>query len=134
MDKQINPKLLALKRAIIDGMVSCMKFGGADDENDEDYDPDFDAGYKQSDVNKCDKALTDFLLKLAKADGKKNKDWIIETTKSTVFKLNKINAECDCCLIETDQREDICQLVQLATQQAGLVTKQTDITEEWREW
>ena len=123
MDKQINPKLLDLKRDIIDGMVSYMKFGGAEDENDEDYDPDFDAGYEQSDVDKCDKALTEFLLKLLEQDGN-DKDWIIETTKSTVLKLNKINNTCDGNLIETDQREDICQLIQLATQQVGLETDQ----------
>jgi len=84
-------------------------------------------------VDKCDRALTEFLDKLSKKDGEDN-DWIIETVKSTVLKLNKINNACDGGLIETDQREDICQLIQLATQQAGLKTNQPDITEEWRNW
>jgi hypothetical protein len=40
----------------------------------------------------------------------------------------------DGLLIETDQREQLCELIIAAAQRAGLVSDVYDITEEWREW
>jgi hypothetical protein len=115
-------------------MVSYMKFGNAENENDEVYDPDFEAGYAQSDIDDCDQALTGFLGTLQQTAGNGRKDFIIESVKAVVLRLNTVNNKCDGNLIETDQREDICNLIKKATEGAGLVTEQSDITEEWREW
>jgi hypothetical protein len=53
--------------------------------------------------------------------------------KRVVLKLNKLNASCDGALIETDQREDLCELIQTAAKSAGLNSDQ-DATVSWREW
>ena len=134
MSQQINAELLALKKTLIEGMVNFMKYGGAEDENDESYDPDFDAGYTQTNVDECDKILTDFLNNLVTAPANGRNDFITTSVKSVVLKLNNLNSECDGGLIETDQREQICALIFSAVEQAGLATKGVDITEEWREW
>jgi hypothetical protein len=47
--------------------------------------------------------------------------------------LNELNDECDQCLIETDQREEICEFIQKVVAAAN-VEIEGDLTEEWREW
>jgi len=37
--------ILKMKQDLIDGMIEYMKYGGAVDENDPEYNPEFDAGY-----------------------------------------------------------------------------------------
>lgn len=55
-------------------------------------------------------------------------------TKKTIIELNNLNEKCDCGLIETDQREDICTLIQEVATLAGIPETADDITEEWREF
>lgn len=130
----MRQEILKLKQKIIDGMVSYMKYGGADDESDQEYDPEFDSGYTQKHVNRCSVIIDEFLALLEKPpDAQKNK-YIMTAAKKAVLKLNKLNEECDGSLIETDQREDICKLINSAARQAGLKPSTDDITEEWREW
>ena len=47
--------------------------------------------------------------------------------------LNHLAERCD-SLIETDQREQICELMIQAAHSVGVGDGQTDITEDWREW
>jgi len=54
--------------------------------------------------------------------------WVFETAS------NKLNGECDYSLIETDQREDLCELITSAADHAGLESSVYDIIEEWRDW
>ena len=53
--------------------------------------------------------------------------------KEAVLELNVLNDKCGEGLIETDQREAICQLLLVSAQDAGVGTDD-DITEEWRRW
>ncbi len=53
--------------------------------------------------------------------------------KTLVLSLNSLNQQCDDCLIETAQREDICEFIQKVISAAN-VTFVGDVTEEWREW
>jgi hypothetical protein len=55
-------------------------------------------------------------------------------TQKTILRLNKLNEECDGSLIETDQREDLAKLINLAAKHAGLESSADDITYKWREW
>jgi hypothetical protein len=43
----MNQEILEVKQALIDDVIEYMKYGGAVDENDPEYDPEFDAGYMQ---------------------------------------------------------------------------------------
>jgi hypothetical protein len=45
-----------------------------------------------------------------------------------------LNEQCDGSMIETDQREQLCELLITAASNAGLVSTQYDITEKWRDW
>jgi hypothetical protein len=134
MAQQISQEILKLKQKIIDGMVSYMQYGGADDENDPEYDPDFDAGYTQKHIDRCSALIDEFLASMEKTPEVLKNKYIMTAVKKTVLKLNKLNEGCDCSLIETDQREDICKLINSAARHAGLESSADDITEEWREW
>ena len=54
--------------------------------------------------------------------------------KKTILRLNELNEEVDGSLIETDQREYLCKLIDLAAGHAGLESSADDITYKWREW
>ena len=53
--------------------------------------------------------------------------------KRLVLGLNELNERCDFSLIETDQREDICQFIFDTLDENG-VEFDGDVTEEWRDW
>ena len=40
----------------------------------------------------------------------------------------------DFCMIETSERETICEIIQECAVACGLTDAEDDITEEWREW
>jgi hypothetical protein len=132
MAKPTKREILKIKKATIDGMVSYMKYGGAENEDDPDFDPDFDAGYRQVHINRCAKIIEEFLASLDSVE-KKN-EAILKVVKKAVVKLNRLNEQCDGCLIETDQREQLCELIISAAKRVGLVSTVYDITEEWRDW
>jgi len=130
----MTPELLELKKKAIDEMVSYMKYGAADSEDDPEYDPDFDAGYTQKHVDRCSKIIDEFFASLQAVANRNRNAGILKAVKVTVGKLNTLNDRCDGGLIETDQREDLCALINRAAKQAGLESDQDDVTEEWREW
>jgi hypothetical protein len=130
----MNQEILKLKRDLIDGMIEYMKYGGAVDENDPDYDPEFDAGYMQEHVDRCSEIIDDFLASLGKTPEAEKNKYIIAAVKKTVLRLNDLNKECDGCLIETLQRDDLATLIDLAARHTGLESSADDITYEWRAW
>lgn len=58
----------------------------------------------------------------------------MEHVKKVVLALNKLNDKTDCCLIETDAREEIWQIIQDSAVECGVSPTIEDVTEEWREW
>ena len=120
-----HPDIVHARQALIDGMLSYMQ---GDPEE-----PEFDAGYTEVEINQCVAILDEFLAALGHAKQPENTAAIMAATKQAVLGLNALNDACDGSLIETDQREQICAIMALAAQHAGLETDE-DITEEWREW
>jgi hypothetical protein len=57
-----------------------------------------------------------------------------EIVKSSVLKINALNAKCDHSLIETSEREQIADIIILASHRMKYNSMEEDITEEWREW
>jgi hypothetical protein len=109
--------MIALKDSILEGM--------------RDYVADMDEPYYPlAKVDECGRIIDDFLAAVGKArDGQA----IMAEVKTTVLALNALNDECDGALIETDQREQLCELILEAANAAGLATDD-DVTEQWREW
>lgn len=125
-----------MKQSILDHMVEYMKFDSADDENDPAYDPDFDAGYTQAHIDQCEQHLDAFLVDLSQVSEPGKQAKILLAVKTVVLNLNELNEACDSPLIETLEREYLCEFIITAAKQAGLEINDDDddITYEWREW
>ncbi|WP_375591699.1 hypothetical protein [Chitiniphilus eburneus] len=126
MKNDISEEMLKLKNEIICGMIDYMEGDDADD--------DFDAGYTREDVDKCDAILADYLISVSDPALYGDSEKIMALVKDVVASLNVLNKECEHGLIETDQREGICELIINSATLAGLISSTYDITEEWREW
>ena len=111
-----NPQLLEIKASVIEGMVDFM---------------DEDTAYSQSDIDECGQILTSHLTALSSCEDQSNS---LEVVKATVIRLNALNDKADCELIETDQREQICEFIIQAGFLKGFNRSDEDITEDWREW
>lgn len=112
-------KLEAVKKRLIEGMT--------------DHIADGDDCYTKADIKKCDKILRQFVTSLHRLDASAPELVVLDCVKQAVLKLNALNNSVEGCLIETDQREDLCEYLLLAVRDAGL-SHEGDVTEEWREW
>jgi hypothetical protein len=127
LNEDMKEDILKVKRDLIDEMIEYMKYGGAVDENDPEYNPEFDAGYTQKHVDRLSEIIDDFLASLEKTPEKAGQnEYIMDAVKKTILNLNELNEECDGNLILTGLREDLGKLIDLAASH--------DITWEWREW
>jgi hypothetical protein len=87
--------------------------------------------YTKSDVEKCMSLIDHFLNEISKSD---SKEVGILSAKKVVLELNELNEKCEYELIETEQREQIADIIILAGHLKGYNGRNEDITEEWREW
>ncbi|WP_147420898.1 hypothetical protein [Sphingobacterium siyangense] len=87
--------------------------------------------YVQDDIDLCIATLSDYVVKVLDT---KSKDEGMKLVKATVLKLNELNEKCDYSLIETNEREQIAQIIILAGHEKNYNAIDEDITEEWREW
>lgn len=87
--------------------------------------------YSVEDVTACITVLLEFMSTI------QAENQTIESAKehvqALVLSLNNLNDRCDDCLIETDQREEICEFIQRVLSSVN-IHFEGDITEEWREW
>lgn len=123
MEPNVQADLNQIKADLLDRMREYM----ADVSGDGD-----DPGYTEADIAKCEYVLGSFLAKVHSA-GVGNSASVMAAVREAVLSLNALNESCDNSLIETDQREQICELIIQAAAAAGVGSGE-DITEEWREW
>lgn len=100
----------------------------------------YDAGLEQYTAENCDKARAIFdtliakLILLGQEASEENK---VGLFKTAVLALNELSNEID-DLIETGEREDLCELIDRITIAAGMNPKNfadgEGIADEWREW
>ncbi len=120
----VNPdesaELTELKDRLVGGMVEYMNGGNS-------------AGYTQKDIDRCMGILDEYLATVGDASATGNVQVIMSRVEKAVKGLNALSSECE-ELIETDQREVICEIIIKAAAYAGLESTKYDITEDWREW
>lgn len=92
-----------------------------------------DCGFAQKDIAKCETLILEYLVALESITEPTNKA-IMKHVKKLVLALNKLNEKTDYCLLETEERESIWEIIQNSAVECGLVNPEDDITEEWREW
>ena len=113
-----------VRRRLLARMVSFME----GDENE----PESECGYTQADISQCASIIDAYLADIA-ANTEAGDDQLRLAIQQVVLQLNDLNDSCDGWLIETDEREDLCQILLVAAQECGLTTTE-DVTEEWRDW
>lgn len=87
--------------------------------------------YTEADIECCAAILDEHLVAISSADNATSAAHCVQTT---VIKLNELNNLVGGDLIETDQREKICEFIISAGALLGFNGKDEDVTEEWREW
>jgi len=87
--------------------------------------------YTFKDVDNCMQIISEHLSLIEQTA---NKEEGLKMVEKTILALNELNEKCDYEIIETDQREDICEIIILAGNLKGYNSREDDITEEWREW
>lgn len=97
----------------------------------EKYMKDAKPSYSQTDINECIVLLSDYSRNIFKTHSKEE---ALPVVKSTILKLNALNEKCNFSLIETNEREQIVEIVILVGNKMGYNSIEEDITEEWREW
>lgn len=96
-----------------------------------DYIKTGNANYNEKDVKKCISIIDKFLIDIKNSKSKEDGLLIV---KNTVLQLNNINKKTNFSLIETMERENIAEIINLAGYEKGYNSKDEDITEQWREW
>ena len=93
-----------------------------------------ECGYGAFHVLRCKTILCNYLKRLNRI--KVTDENIMSQVRRVVLRLNKLNNTTDGCLIETDGRESIWEIIQTAAIDCGLNVEdeEEDITMEWREW
>lgn len=112
-DKEIDNLIVKLKKSM------------------ENYMKEANPSYSQKDVNECISLLSNYVINIFKTH---SKDEALLIVKSTVLKLNALNERCDHSLIETNEREQIAEIIILASHKMKYNSLNEDITEKWREW
>ena len=92
-----------------------------------------DCEFTQEDIQTCENILLEYVESLAALSSPADKD-IMECVKKAVLALNELNENTDYALIETEERENIWELIQTAAVDCGLQDPADDVTEEWRDW
>ncbi len=108
---------------VISGIISYMGF----------FDEDEECPFTKADVAKCEQILSDYLESLAVFSNPTNQE-IMDCVQETVLALNQLNEDTDYSMIETEERENIWELIQTSAVECGLQNPADDITEAWREW
>lgn len=90
-----------------------------------------DSDYTAEDVTQCITLLLEFMSAIDAEE--QTLESVKHHVQELVLSLNTLNAQCNECLIETDQREEICEFIFKSITNAN-IELDGDITEQWREW
>ncbi|MCQ4139530.1 hypothetical protein [Chryseobacterium sp. EO14] len=112
-DKETDKLIINLKKSMVDFMTVSKPL------------------YSQNDIDECISILSEYTTKILKTHSREEAMLIV---KSTVLKLNTLNEKCNFSLIETNEREQITEIIILASHKMKYNSLNEDITEEWREW
>lgn len=93
---------------------------------------DGEAPYTQAEIDACAAIVDTCLAALVKLPKPADAAAIMKEVERGVLALNALTERCD-GLIETEQREQLCDIFIMAARDAGLVADE-DITEQWRDW
>jgi hypothetical protein len=80
---------------------------------------DDEPAYLPQHVEECDQLLTSFIDEVANNANKSDYSWLTSRIEQLIKQLNELNFKLDHQLIESDQRDDISDLLKLVVEDAG---------------
>lgn len=89
--------------------------------------------YTEADVETCREALMAYLRALNALEAPDD-EAILAQVEAVVLALNDLNERTDYTMIETGEREALCEIIQRAAEDCGLQDVPEDVTEAWRDW
>lgn len=90
-------------------------------------------GFSVFHVLKCKRLIFAYLKTLSRMKAPTDAE-IMEAVKNLVLALNELNEKAEYALLETEERENICDIIQRSAEECGLLQEIDDVTEEWRDW
>jgi hypothetical protein len=117
MNPTSDERLGKLKVSLLEGM--------------REYMPSVDGSYQEADVQRCGEILDQFGAAISGAVGRED---ALAHVRTAVLDLNALNERCGGSLIETDQREMLCELIIATVARRGFISPEEDVTFAWREW
>jgi len=122
MSGYVPEEFVMLKGEILDGMVDAIESAGED------------ADYTVVAIDTCATILEDYLEEVFSPSIYGRSKKIMDVVKFTINELNELNDDCNQSLIESEQRDQLRELIVASAAYAGLETEKEDITEDWRAW
>lgn len=119
-----NPEIAETRSEMLEEMAGFME-RCADDA-------DSPAPYAQADIDACAAIVDAYIAALEKLPKPAGAAAIMTEVEKAVLALNALNERCN-GLIETGQREQLCDIFIMAARDAGLQADD-DITDQWRDW
>lgn len=94
--------------------------------------------YTQANCDKAKKIFDDLIVGLVNIGENASEPDKVALFKKAILATNELNQECEESLIETGEREDLCELTDQITIACGLDPKKygdnEGLASEWREW
>ncbi|MES2702278.1 MAG: hypothetical protein V4649_06540 [Bacteroidota bacterium] len=94
--------------------------------------------YTQENCSKAQKIFDDLIAGLVDIGEGASEVKKVALFKNAIFATNDLNSECNDSLIETGEREDLCELIDRITIICGLDPKRygdgEGLASKWREW
>lgn len=111
-----DPQIITIKERLREGMIDFISE---------------DTAYSEEDVKQVMRILDNYL---EEQNNTQSKEESLSLVKTTVEALNDLNEKAEFELIETEQREDICEIIIRAGYLRGFNDEDDDVTGEWRDW
>ncbi|UOD28443.1 hypothetical protein INH39_23750 [Massilia violaceinigra] len=119
-----NPDIASIRADLLDEMTAYME-RCAEDAGEE-------PPYGKAEIDECASILDAYAAAIDKLPKPAEREAIMKEVERVVVALNEFD-ERGGGIIETEEREKLCDIIYLVAKDAGLEADE-DITEEWRDW
>ncbi|NHZ87733.1 hypothetical protein F2P45_01605 [Massilia sp. CCM 8733] len=119
-----NPDIASIRADLLDEMAAYMERCAED--------PDHEPPYGKAEIDQCASILDAYTAAIDKLPKPAERAAIMKEVERVVVALNEFDERCG-GIIETEEREKLCDIIYLLAKDAGLEADE-DITEQWRDW
>ncbi|NHZ34046.1 hypothetical protein [Massilia rubra] len=119
-----NPDIASIRADLLDEMAAYMERCAEDTDNE--------PPYGKAEIDECANILDAYAAAIDKLPKPADHAAIMKEVERVVVALNEFDERAG-GVIETEEREKLCDIIYLVAKDAGLQADE-DITEQWRDW